>query len=446
MSEKEMKDLMSETIVIATLIQHPEFSFHAPELKHKDFYESANQVLYWAICNLVKKDIPIDVTNLIAQINSNERTFALKAQITEPDIRELVELSYDSEMTRQTVEEYLLPVKNIRDWAFRRKMSSTLKKGINFCYQYDGSDIRADIYNMIQGVMDEFSTVDQAPLLGDLIDDIWEEIEAVDEKRDCVDFPIPQLNEFCQMERKETIVFAAQQKRGKSILCMNSAVQLLKEGKGVLYIDTEISTKQFSLRLLAHLSQIEYRRIKKQQLNDAERSALAKWRAWIKQQKIIHVYSPYTDKTELINLVYSYKNKYQIDAVIFDYVKGSGSTDDAFAKSQKLGEIVDTLKNTIAGKMDLITVCAAQATPDGGIADSRKIARNCSTLVILERKNNKQIVEDGGLKYGDCYLSVRDNRNGALHSENEYISIDFDGDRCTFKECKQPIRDGEKPY
>lgn len=443
MTSQQMYSETAENVVIATLMQHPEFYFHFSDLKYTHFMEKHNQILYWTLCSLVKENITVDAVNIATKANSTERTFHKDVAIAEADIIELFEDSYD--VARTTVDEYKIPAKTVKDWSFKRQMLDKLRKCVNYCYKYDGDDIYADIQREIQTTLDEYSGIRQPRMLGDIIDDIWDEVENAKEGVDFVDFHIDALNDFCQLERKETVVVAADAKVGKSMFCMNESVNLANKDKVVLYIDTEISDKQFSLRLLSYLSQIDFNKLKKNDLTDKERVKVAKWRQWIKRHNIAHEYVPYIDKTELITLVSSYRIKYDIDAVIFDYVKGSGSEDDAYTKSQKLGDIVDTLKNSIAGEMDLITMCAAQATENDNIADSKKIIRNCSTLLIVGHKDGKQLAQDGGKTYGTSFIKIKANRNGKQLMDGEYISIDFDGDKCTFKDCKQqPVK--QYPY
>ena len=65
-------------------------------------------------------------------------------------------------------------------------------------------------------------------------------------------------------------------------------------------------------------------------------------------------------------------------------------------------------------------------------------------MMMLERKSNQEIMDDGGLEFGNMKLVVTANRNGELHKEGEYISLTLDGNRCTFTESNQPVK--EMPY
>ena len=60
-----------------------------------------------------------------------------------------------------------------------------------------------------------------------------------------------------------------------------------------------------------------------------------------------------------------------------------------------MGRIVDLVKNDIAGSMNIMAIGAAQATVNNKLADSAKIARNASTIIMLVDKTPDEIENDG---------------------------------------------------
>jgi len=120
-----------------------------------------------------------------------------------------------------------------------------------------------------------------------------------------------------------------------------------------------------------------------------------------------------------------------------DYFKG-GDDRDAFASYQSLGGFVDLIKNRVAGEMNIAAIGAAQATSAGRLADSAKIARNASTIVMLQNKTPDEIEADGP-ECGNKKLHVKFNRNGPQHADNEYIDLVFNGDVVSYEEAKQHI-------
>lgn len=86
--------------------------------------------------------------------------------------------------------------------------------------------------------------------------------------------------------------------------------------------------------------------------------------------------------------------------------------------------------------MDIAGIGAVQATSTGKIADSAKIGRNASTIVLIERKTQEEIQRDG-IECGNTKMRVVLNRNGMQHSSDEYIDLAFNGNLISYEEAKQ---------
>lgn len=85
--------------------------------------------------------------------------------------------------------------------------------------------------------------------------------------------------------------------------------------------------------------------------------------------------------------------------------------------------------------MKIPAIGAAQANGDR-LADSAKIARNASTIVMISDKAPEEIAEDGP-ECGNKKLRVTLNRNGAQMSSGEYIDMHFNGDLILYEQAKQ---------
>lgn len=88
--------------------------------------------------------------------------------------------------------------------------------------------------------------------------------------------------------------------------------------------------------------------------------------------------------------------------------------------------------------MNLAGIGAAQATAAGRLADSAKIARNASTIIMLSDKTPEEIEQDGE-ECGNKKMRVVLNRNGMQHAQDEYIDMVFDGNHILYEEAKQHI-------
>lgn len=86
--------------------------------------------------------------------------------------------------------------------------------------------------------------------------------------------------------------------------------------------------------------------------------------------------------------------------------------------------------------MNIAGIGAAQATSTGRLADSAKIARNASTIIMIESKTPEEVDADG-VDCGNKKLIVRFNRNGEQMADGEYIDMVFDGNVISYEEAKQ---------
>lgn len=94
------------------------------------------------------------------------------------------------------------------------------------------------------------------------------------------------------------------------------------------------------------------------------------------------------------------------------------------------------VKNRVCGDMGIYGLAAAQATESGKLADSAKIARNASTIIMIQDKTEDEIELDGP-ECGNKKAKVIFNRNGMQHASGEYIDLMFDGNKISYEEAKQ---------
>jgi replicative DNA helicase len=397
-----------------------------------------NGYLYYAVCELAKRGVKkVDTYNVFNVLNAKAATEKFAETLTTAAIDELIE--YSTALCRNSKEEYRLLVDVVLDRAFRRDTYQRLLACEQLCLNSECEDVQGTIYREVENLICEYQSIDDVLPMAERIDEIWNQIRQGQNADNFIDFKFPTLNKYCRISRTDAIIFAAREKRGKSMMLLNEMVDLLRKGKKVLYIDTELDTPLFTMRLISHLTGIDFSRIRDGIYTEEEDIEIQKQIAWIKQQNFTHKYMPIIDDDKLVSLVKQYKYKYGLDCVILDYLKGNGEFSmDAYKNSASLGKTTDTLKNIIAGDMKLFVLSAVQATATGAIADSAKIIRNCSALIYLERKSQDEIDADGGESFGNMKLNVRANRNGMIMGDEEYISLHFDGNKCLFEESEQP--------
>jgi len=393
--------------------------------------------MFAAIQDLSSRGIKtIDPYNIMESLNSREATRSYALYLSVDKLQEFIEMS--DVIARHTIEEYKMLVSNVMDAAFRRDMYRAMQTGQALCCDMAQDDIEQKVYGVIDGVMSEYSTANDLPQYKDVVDECWEEIQTRQNSGYAgIPFKFPTLNEYATIERGELFIFAAEAKQGKSMMLLNCAVDLLQKDLAVLYLDSELNTRLFTARMLAHLSGIEYKRLTSGMYSPEEAAKINEAIAWLKTRKFTHIYIPMFDQQTIYTSVKKVMHTQGLDVLIVDYFKGSGDG-DAFDSYQELGRFVDTVKNKICGDMGICGIGAAQATSAGKVADSAKIGRNASTIALLQDKTPEEIEEDGP-ECGNKKLRVVLNRNGMQMAPGEYIDMYFDGNKILYQEAKQHI-------
>lgn len=443
MNVSDICDVPGEAGIVASLILHPEFYFYSEQLTPHDFTVEENGYLYYAISQLVKRGAThIDAFDIVHILNLGEQAGKLSGSaLTVAAVKEFIENA--GAIARSTVEGYLILVDRVLDAAFRRKAYQKLSECQSYCFNMEEQDIEKKIYSTLDSVMLEYATTSEVPQYKDVVDELWAEIQSrQDHAYSGMPFKFPTLNRYATIEPGELFIFSAEAKQGKSMMLLNCAVDLLRQGKSVLYIDSELNSRMFTCRLLAHLTRIEFNRVKSGNYNQEEAERIAQAIQWMKAQKFTHIYMPIFDQNGIYTTVKKVKHTQGIDVLIVDYFKSSGDA-DAFASYQELGRITDLVKNEIAGGMNIAAIGAAQATSTGKIADSAKIGRNASTIAIIQDKLPEEIEVDGPA-CGNKKLRVVLNRNGAQMAPDEYIDLNFNGNLISYEEAQQHIP--ETPY
>lgn len=436
-ANEDMSRVESEAGIIATLIHHPDFSFYSEQLLPNHFTNKENRIIYQALRSLAQSGVQtIDPYIIVQELQSKEATRRFADDLSVDQLYTLIENS--DILCRDSVKAYMVLVNSVLDAAFRRDTYQQLKECQRLCLQPTEADIEQKIYKMLDDVMMEFSATNDVPAYKDVVDKYWNEIQSRQSAGySGIPFKFPALNDYATIERGELFIFGAEQKQGKSMMLLNCAVDLLRQGYAVLYLDSELNTRLFTARLLAHLSGIEYKRLTAGTYSPEEAKRIDEAREWIKTRRFTHIYIPTFDIQSIYTTVNKVRHTQGLDVLIVDYFKGS-SEGDAFNSYQELGRFVDTVKNKICGDMNIAGIGAAQATTTGRLADSAKIARNASTIAMITDKTPEEIEADGA-ECGNKKLRVVVNRNGMQMTQDEYISLFFDGNHILYEQAKQAI-------
>lgn len=436
----ELSDIQAESGIIGTLLYHPEYIAHCEYLEAHHFMGADNKCIYWAIKDLYEHGITrIDAFNVANKIQSNKAVMRTMESMNLPTLEESFELYHQS--ARSTVDEYKMLVESVVTYAFKRCMVDALTSIENDCFNesIDLDKLNVSVYNKLDKLTERFMTRTDVQTLGDQIDEIWDDI--VSRRNPSGTYGIPSkyscFNEYFSYEPGELVVIQAKYKRGKSVFLMNEVVDKLKNDIACLVLDTEMPTRQYVERLLAHLTGIEIRRIKAGTYDADEEQSIVAARRWIKEKPLIHIYDPRMTMEKLYAICKMQKRQINLGFVCYDYMKSNAtSTGDNY---NILGAQCDFLKNNIAGELEIPVLAACQLNRQGEVADSDKINRYLSVGIKWDYKTQEMIVNDGQ-RCGNAYAKIYVNRLGKQmddSNEKEYIDFVFSGDNATIMEAEQ---------
>lgn len=435
-----MSDIQSEAGIIGTLIKHPDYIEHSDYLKPNYFINKENSCFYWAIRELFLDGITtIDDYNISNKISSNSAVQKKLDKFNLPAIKETMDL-YES-VGRNSLAEYKQLVNNVVSCSFKRDLSKTLDRLNKRCGDLDESldDLNIGVYHELDKLTERYIVHEEVHTLGDNIDEIWEEIESRRNEDGTFGMPskFPSFYDYFTYENSELVVIQARRKNGKSVFLMNETVHKLQNDVAVLVVDSEMSTRLYTERLLAHLTKIDIKKIKNGRYSPEEAKTIKQTLEWIKSKKLVHIYDPSLSMNSLYSLCRMLQNKIDLGFVVYDYLKSNEkSTGDNY---NVLGAKADFLKNKIAGELNLPVLAACQLNRHNEIADSEKINMYCSVAIKWWLKTQEQMVSDG-VQCGNAAAKIYVNRLGAQMDEfddEEYLDFIFDGSIMTIQEAEK---------
>lgn len=437
----DLYDIQAEASVISTILHHPEMILHSQSfLRPNMFYQQENGAIYWATEELYKKGIDnIDEINLTNQLNSNKAVSQMMVSKGLDNIHKFIELSVYA--VRNSLPEYLDLCKTVCSYAYKREIYKFTQEIQRECLD-DKVDLKKlDVFthNGFNKLTERFLISDEIKTIGESSDELLQEL--LDRQESDTSYGIPSkfniFDPFFQYERGELVVVKGRMKAGKSMFLLNECINVCMNDIPCLYIDSEIDDRNFYTRLLSALSKVKVRTIKSGQWTPEERIRISSANEQIKKMKLYHYYMPVVNMDEVYALCKVLKYKINLQMVFYDYIKAHDG--DASVLSNKLGAITDTLKNTICGELELACCAACQLARNNMAAGSDQIDRYASTTIKLALRTPEEMLASGGRRFGDLKVQVDLNRNGRMQTEDEWMTLSFDGDICTIADCEQPI-------
>lgn len=447
-SLSELVDDAAEGGVLASIIYHPEYLLSDNNLQPRFFYRQENQVLYWAINELVNNGVTkIDPLNLRNVIYSNAACRQVIENYGLSDFQEYINMAQVA--ARGTYEEFKLLANTVVSLAFRRELCLLSVDLGKECFNLKISldDLNDFANNGINKVAEKFVFGGDSVQFGEKIDSIWEEICEDRNEDGSTGIPnlIPSLDEFFTLGKGELVLVAGKTGKGKSSYFLAQACFALQRGTPVAVIDSELTDKVYLPRLLANLSGVKVKTITSGRYTHEEEERIKKSIEYIKNSPgFVHEYCPVFSKLQVDQICRKWYNRDKLGFLVYDYIKPNGRM-QASEISQEMGLLADYLKS-LAGNLNIPILGGLQMNRvTNDLADSFKTERYADVLMYWLEKPAKLVNVDG-LACGNFAVKVMKNRNGLTHPDNDYIDIKFVGDLMSITEADKHEPHTDNPF
>lgn len=241
----------------------------------------------------------------------------------------------------------------------------------------------------------------------------------------------------------DLIFVCARSKTGKSVTLTNWAIKFsIIDKMPILYIDTEMNSREQEDRILANLSGVPHTEIVSGMYvidteNGKAEEKIAKLedaRKMLKEGNYYHVYMPQFSIERIASLTRKFKIQYGIVALMFDYLKVPANQTGTLKNMQEwqaLGFLASGLKD-IAGMLNIPVYSAVQENrsdpkntqkDETNVGGSDRILQLATKLCFLYNKSDEMIAKDNIIN-GNQQIYIAFQRNGI--SDAPPINIMFE--------------------
>lgn len=426
-------------------MNNPDWMIDLQNLEPEHFYNSTHRILYYLLKKIYEtfKGEKVDPFTLLSTAKDENIEF-------EKDIEKSGGLEYLETLSElgsdYKKEDILTQAEIVTKLSFFRDMNIVLNKELEYIENGD-SKTREDVIDSLRKSTDKtiskYTIADNYKYIGDVYDDIMEKIKK-DVKNGEIGIPskIEPLNNFYTYRKGELVVLVGRAKAGKSAFSINEAHNMaVVKGIPTLYLDTEMQTKTFLMRLIAIDSGIPLHEIETFQY-ELDPDQLKKYKESekrIKKAPLIHKYSTNWTTKKVRNDVISLVRQEGIEMLIYDYIKVKEVNESKNKEHNQLGNWTIALKD-LAGELNLPVLTLAQMSPyEVRVADSDKINRYASVVGFLLplSEDDKNRMKQWGYPKTKDYIYIKYNRNGAsMEDEKKGIYLEFNRDNVTFNASK----------
>ena len=245
------------------------------------------------------------------------------------------------------------------------------------------------------------------------------------------------------LEKGDLIILSAESGAGKSAFAMNLANGVaIKNKRSLLYLNSEMSKNQYSLRWAAHIGNVSHGALRNGSATSDDVAAAVDAAGIVDNSKLWTLNMPDMQIASVLAEVRRAKAQHGIEVAIVDYIGRMDALNDKDAKEwQMLKSGAQRLK-TLAQELDITVIMVAQLTADGGrLAQSSYMMHEADLWINLSRIKEENLAQNWPWNYCLDFRKARNVESG------QKVMMRFCGDTLTFTDKKSEAEQmaGQKP-
>lgn len=391
-----IENIPSEQGILKTmLLSDKKVKYVFDNITEEDFSSNQNKIIFKKLKEKFLETGNIDITCL----DSNLIAIA----------SEMMATSY---VAGDMAEQY---IENVKDCAFRRKISENLSKIKAVAENSDKKELKKEM----QSLLANFPEKNIKKTKEDVIDSFYEKFcEGYDKEEKETVKTIPFLDEFIfGIEPSQFVVLAGRPATGKTAFALQMAVESAERGKRTVFFTLEMGEGECFSRIISRGEKIENWKIQKQLINNNEFIRITEGVESLRKIPL-DIQTVGRLSVDMIEqyIIEAKINDETPDIIFIDYLQllsGEGSS-----RYEKISNISQGIKN-LALEYNIAIVSLAQFNRESmkgsvkpnlhELKDSGSIEQDANIVLGIWGKDDEEINGER-----DIFLSILKNRNGEL--------------------------------
>lgn len=384
-----------EQEILGSLINNNSLITKCSNISANTFNLKEHKEIYKVILEMIKKDIAVDLNNLLVYSSKNTKNMGGITYLTD------VANSSSSNANFEAKIDLLITENHKREIYKMTKKLQTL----------DNLDEMQEVISKTQEAIYKNDTTKELDIIN-YYDEYLQDLYAEQEKG--FKTGLHTLDDkIGNLQRGRLVTFVARSGIGKSTLAIQIALNLVLQGHKVIYGTGETSQGEIVNKMCSSHLDIEFRNIERKILTKQEKDDIADFVISLINQKF-HI-TVDTDINKLIQEVKLYKLKFGLDVLFVDYVNNYLGNIQGHTMTEKIGQVTSRLK-ALALEENICIVLLAQVNRRTDINDNKNIVEKISSSDIQDSARIEQDSDQVIAIYRNVKL---DNEKFREHLERE---------------------------